>query len=131
MQLTRNMKIFGGVNIASSVAFFYLLDRFISDERWTAIWVLAVGYGLTWFVTGLILGGLDKARNYQGNMDFMYHLLTVVISVAISGLGVGVLAFLTLRDWLLVCLIAIVSLGLHWYGTKRDTKGIPKEEAFK
>lgn len=131
MKLTPNLKTFAATNFVSSVAFFYLLDQTIDAKAWTQIWVLAIGYGVVWFMSGLLLGKADNARNYRGNLGLMYHLVTTVIMTVTSIGAAFLLEHQEVSDTLWVVGSANLSLLVHWLTTKDSPKGVNKKEAFK
>ena len=131
MKLTKNAKIYGAIGLISSLVFFYLLDNFIANKQWSEIWVIAIAYGLVWCVSGLVLGKNDSVRSYRGNLGWMYHVVATIATALAAGFAVIALDFLSLADFFWVSLFMIVSLVLHYFGTRNEPKGIDKKEAFK
>lgn len=131
MKLTKNAKIYGAIGLISSLGFFYLLDSFIASKQWSRIWVIAFIYGLIWCISGLVLGKNDSVRDYRGNLGWMYHVVATVATALAAGFAVVTLDFLSVTDFLWALLAMLASLALHYFGTRGETKGIDKKEAFK
>ncbi len=131
MKLTKNAKIFGIIGVASSLTFFYLLDKAITDKSWSTIWIIAIIYGLVWFVSGLLLGRADDVRKHRGNLSLLYHAVSTVVTLGVAALAVVLWDSISATDWLWVSVAMLVGFAAHWLGTRGDTKGIEKKEAFK
>ncbi len=134
MILTRNATIFAAINSITSLIFFITLNHLVTTGQFGYIAPWAIAYGLTWAITGALLGGTDKARNHRGNIEFQFAGILYVIAFlsiwgpklflpAIMPYGYGVL--------LLATVVLVVVATLHYNHVKNNPKGINKKEAFK
>lgn len=134
MKITRNAKIFLLINSATTVVFLLNLNKLVTDERFDEIAPWAIIYGLVWAITGAVLGVTDKTREYRGNIEVQYSLISSVVGLAalwlskiflpaVMPIGYGYILFISL--------IIVAASVVQYYVSNKDPKGVRKEEIFK
>lgn len=131
MVMTRNTYLYGVIGLVSSLVFFYLLDEAVTEQAWGRIWPLAGMYGLVWAVSGWALSQTDSARKYRGNLGLAYHVSGTLATFVAASIALVLWDTFSLTDFFLVTFGMGLSLGLHWFFTRNQPKGIESKEAFK
>ena len=134
MKLTRNLWIYVILNSLSTIIFLTFLHNGVlitkeSDDPATYVSWLPTLYAVIWFISGLILGYLDKPRKTRHDIDFMYSLMTLIILT--FGAVYYMLLFKELRSWWYILAFAWLVQLIYWYFVKKRIKGISKKDAFK
>ena len=134
MKITRNATIFAVINSVTTLVFLTNLNRLVTAEQFDEIAPWAIVYGLIWAVSGAVLGITDKARNYRGNIDLQYSLISSLVALAtlwLSKLFLPAIMPVGYGYLVLITLAIIVASAIQYYFANKDTKGIAKKEAFK
>ncbi len=134
MKLTRNATIFATLNSITTVLFLLKLNALVTMMQFNEIAPWAIVYGLTWAVSGAVLGGSDKARSYRGNIDLQYALISSVVSFLslwLSKLFLPAIMPISYGYIVLLSLGIIIASGVQYYLANKDPKGINKKDAFK
>jgi len=137
MKLTRNVVIFGGINLVSTIIFLTVLHQVLLSNQTntdppTFESIVPSVYALFWLLSGLLLGGTDKQRNSRQNIGFLYHAVTMLVSGI--GLIIGAILFDEYKSWglIVIGLLLLASSPLiHWLIIRKQLKGISKQDAFK
>lgn len=94
-----------------------------------AIIVISILYGVSMFLTGLLVGKKDI---YKGHIGFNYHFMTYVVCV--SGAWVAQLLFAHVGGALSMTLTWAIGIIIHffiWLGMrKKNVRGYDKDELF-
>ena len=140
MKISRNLWIFCIINLMSSIVFFTYLGNSVSvvvessdDSLTYSVSMLApIVYAAVWFLSGLMLGYSDMARQSRSDLGLMYHQATlVVLSI---GVVYGAIMFDKFRTWqflVLPVLFTAITVIIHWLVARNRIKGISKTDAFK
>lgn len=134
MKLTRNATIFAVINSTTTVVFLLTLNSLVINGQYEAIAPWAIAYGLTWALTGALLGGTDKARNYRGNIEYLYAAIQYLIALVVlwgTKLLLPAIMPLSYPTLLLVSILLVTLWFLHHRFVSSSPKGISKKEAFK
>ena len=132
-RLTRNQWLFAGVFALYTVVFHILLNRTIEAERYESIWMLATGYGVLTFFTGLLIGAFDSVRQSRGVMSFQYNAITYLTSLIIwATFLVTGMAVEEAGSRVYILGLGFWGLGVfvHYLASRSTVKGIPKTEMF-
>ncbi|AXT20725.1 hypothetical protein D7030_11875 [Flavobacteriaceae bacterium AU392] len=131
--MTNNLKYFSGLTLIFSIIFFYYLYSDITIQSYNKIWIYAILYGMTLFISGLILGYKDPVRNSIYDLGFQYHLTTFIIVNCIGFIASLIAMGINLKT-LLTSIMPIIFWGLglliHYYFSLKSIKGINKKEIF-
>jgi len=134
MKLTTNAVLFGSINTVSTVGFLTKLNDLVLSQNHDQIALWAIVYGLVWAISGAVLGGTDKARNYRGNIDFQYSAITSVLGVLslwLSKLFLPAIMPISYAALVMLTIIIVVATAVQYYFASQTPKGIKKNEAFK
>ncbi len=134
MNLTRNAITFAVINSLTTIVFLSTLNNLVTTGRFEDIAPWAIAYGLTWAVTGALLQGTDKARNYRGNIGFQYAAIQYVMAflvIWVTKIFFPVIMPHSYLEIIFVTMLLIIISTLHYRHAKRNPKGIDKKEAFK
>lgn len=134
MKITRNATIFAVINSVTTLVFLTHLNSLVTSEQYNQIAPWAIVYGLIWAVSGAVLGITDKARNYRGNIDVQYSLISTLVSLVafwLSKLFLPAIMPVGYGYMVLVTAVLIIASAIQYYFANKDTKGIAKKEAFK
>ncbi|MEO9483987.1 MAG: hypothetical protein ABJG47_11095 [Ekhidna sp.] len=131
--MSKNLKYFSGLAMLFSVIFFHYLYTNLIIEHYENILAYAVIYGVSLFISGLILGYNDPVRGSRLDLGYYYHLVTFII-VNFVGL-ISLLAAMGFNTYnLLIGTLSILpwTLGLfvHYYFSNKSIKGFDKQSAF-
>lgn len=132
--LTRNATIFGLLNSVTTVIFLITLNNLVTTGQFQDIALWAVAYGLTWAMSGALLGMTDKTRNYRGSVDFQYTAVSSIVGLfTLWGSKLFLSAIMPISYPMLALLSAalIIATGIQYHFANRNPKGIDKNEAFK
>jgi hypothetical protein len=132
MVLTRNAALFAAVNSVSSIVFLIALNNLVAAGQFDDIAPWAIGYGLTWAITGAALGGTDKAPIARRVLDFQYAAIQYGIALlAIWGakLFLPVIMPYGHGPLLLVTTVLAVAAILHYRHAKKSHKGVSQAES--
>lgn len=116
-----------------STMFYLSLEYFISNKNPGMIWIAAVLYGLTMFLSGLLIGRRDI---YEGYIGLNYHAATYVIcnTVPIVLIGIGWLTVLGYKMIFFIMAVWGLSLLIHLLAymgkRKSNLKGFDKKALF-
>jgi len=131
--MSNNLKYFGGLTLVLSVAFFYYLVASLQAQDFGNIWLIALGFGLLLFASGLIFGYSDSMRRSRADLGFQYHLMTFVI-VNLVGAPWLIVALGTGSNNLIniayQCGPWAIGLAIHYYFSSKSIKGMNKDEIF-
>lgn len=131
--MSNNLKYFGGLTLVLSVAFFYYLVASLQAQDFGNIWLIALGFGLLLFASGLLFGYNDSMRGSRADLGFQYHLMTFIIVnlVGIPWLMVGLgTDSNNLINIAYQCVPWAIGLATHYYFSSKSIKGVSKEEIF-
>lgn len=134
MSITRNATIFAAINSVTTLVFLTTLNRLVTSRQFDEIAPWAIAYGLIWAISGAVLGITDKARNYRGNVDVQYSLISSVVGLAalwLSKLFLPAIMPVGYGNLVLISLAIVVASAVQYYFANKDPKGISKKEAFK
>lgn len=137
MNFTKNLKIFGFLFIFYTIIFRYFLSLSISNHDQILMWATAIIYGVTIFITALLLGKSEDIHIGVIYLGFKYHLMTYVIFNVLAILWYS-LGFASKYEDFRHVLILIVAWGIglliHFlfslFSSKNTIKGVPKEDIF-
>ena len=73
--LSKQQLSFAIVCVVLTASFLYTLNKFISNQQWESINIIAVIYGALMFVNGLLNGYFDTNRLLRIDLSFRYHLI--------------------------------------------------------
>jgi hypothetical protein len=143
MKISRNLKLFTGINLISTLLFFTFLKEGIliqqvEGEPNAYVTSLPVLYGVIWLLSSVFCYGTDSARKSRQNLGFSYHIASTVVvftgmvfGFAIFGGDANSQGFRTIEFLAYPAIAMGLSLLVHWFATRKSPKGIDKKEAFK
>ena len=134
MKLTTNAVLFASINTISTIGFLTKLNDLVVSKNFDQIAIWAILYGLVWAISGAILGGVDRARGYRGNIDFQYSAITSalgVLSIWLAKLLLPAIMSVGYVTLVMVTLIILAASVFQYYLSSRSPKGINKHEAVK
>lgn len=129
--LSKQQLSFAIVCVALTASFLYTLNKFISNQQWESINIIAIIYGALMFVNGLLNGYFDTNRLLRIDLSFRYHLITFI---TVNGVHVIFLLLantnFTIVNALLSTLFWGIGLFVHYLYAKKTIKGYTAEELF-
>ena len=135
--LTPSVRIFLLVLLVATGAFRVSLSHLLDAESWTAVGLLAVGYGLALFIAGWVLGVRDDDHLPVMDLGLRFHAATYVVFHAVSYgwmLWGDPAASETLHALHWTAFIWGVLLAVHialWYGLRRRSiDGLDRDRIF-
>ncbi|MEE4311151.1 MAG: hypothetical protein V2J62_04725 [candidate division KSB1 bacterium] len=137
IKLSRNLKIFSLLFILYTISFRYFLSLSITNHNHVVQWATAIIYGVTIFITALVLGKSEDINIGVIYLGFKYHLMTYVIFNVITLLWHSLGFVSQYEDFSRVLLLLVVwgiGLLIHFllsqHSSKNAIKGVPKEDIF-
>lgn len=136
-KLSKYLKVFTVLVFLYSVCFNYAYHNQMTPDQWFNFLKIGIIYGVTIFLTGLLLGMRDPVKSSRVDQGFQYHLMTFIV-VNVTYLIWPLLFYSAFEssvqlDWY-IQLILITGWGLgllgHYLLSRKTIKGIPTDEVF-
>ena len=125
-------KIFTCVILLLSFVFFAFLNKFVVEQNWPSVALIACGYAFSMFSAGLITGYFDSIRKQRIDLGFRYHWITyTMVNLAYLIYGIATNATIFTIAYLLVYLLCWgFGLLIHFLVIRKAIKGYEDSELF-